>query len=97
MDGCNEALLAKAAEARLLRTARLRADTTVVAADVAYPTDSGLLATAVRRIGAAGRRIQAAGGAVRTRLRDRSRSAGTGHRGDLSRDADYGRSCCTPS
>jgi IS5 family transposase len=43
VDGCNEALLAKAAEAKLLRTSRLRADTTVVAADVAYPTDSGLL------------------------------------------------------
>ena len=77
VDGCNEALLAKAAEARLLRTARLRADTTVVPADVAYPTDSGLLAKAVRRIGVAGRRIQAAGGAVRTRLRDRGRAAGT--------------------
>jgi transposase, IS5 family len=76
VDGCNEALLAKAAQAKLLRTARLRADTTVVSADVAYPTDSGLLAKAVRRIGAAGRRIQVAGGAVRTRLRDRSRSAG---------------------
>ena len=50
VDGCNEALLAKAAEAKLLRTARLRADTTVVPADVAYPTDSGLLAKAVRRI-----------------------------------------------
>jgi transposase, IS5 family len=54
----------------------LRADTTVVPADVAYPTDSGLLAKAVRRIAAGGRRVQAAGGATRTRLRDRSRSAG---------------------
>ena len=76
VDGCNEALLARAAEAKLLRTTRLRADTTVVPADVAYPTDSGLLAKAVRRIAATGRRIQAAGGATRTRLRDRSRSAG---------------------
>ena len=76
VDGCNEALLAKAAEAKLLRTTRLRADTTVVPADVAYPTDSGLLAKAVRRIAAAGRRIQAAGGATRTKVRDRSRSAG---------------------
>jgi transposase, IS5 family len=59
-----------------LRTARLRADTTVVPADVAYPTDSGLLARAVRRIAATGRRIQAAGGATGTRLRDRSRAAG---------------------
>jgi transposase, IS5 family len=77
VDGCNEALLAKAAEAKLLRTTRVRADTTVVPADVAYPTDSGLLARAIRRITATGRRIQAAGGATRTRLRDRSRSAGT--------------------
>src|SRR5664279_4904034 len=58
VEGCNEALLTKAAEAKLLRTTRLRADTTVVAADVAYPTDSGLLARAVRRIAATGRRIQ---------------------------------------
>lgn len=50
VDGCNEALLAKAAQAKLLRTTRLRADTTVVPADVAYPTDSGLLAKAIRRI-----------------------------------------------
>lgn len=76
VEGCHEALLAKAAEAKLLRTARLRADTTVVPADVAYPTDSGLLARAVRRIAVTGRRIQAAGGATRTRVRDRSRAAG---------------------
>jgi len=74
--GCNQALLAKAADAKLLRTNRLRADTTVVPADVAYPTDSGLLAKAIRRIAATGRRIQSAGGATRTRLRDRSRAAG---------------------
>ena len=76
MAGLNEALWAKAAGAKLLRTARLRADTTVVAANVAYPTDSGLLARAVRRNAAAGRRIRAAGGATRTRVRDRSRAAG---------------------
>jgi len=76
VEGCNEALLAKAAEAKLLRTNRLRADTTVVPADVAYPTDSGLLAKAIRRIAVTGRRVQATGGATRTRLRDRSRAAG---------------------
>jgi transposase, IS5 family len=74
--GLNEALLAKAAGQKLLRTSRLRADTTVVPANVAYPTDSGLLARAIRRIAVTGRRIQAAGGATRTRVRDRSRSAG---------------------
>jgi IS5 family transposase len=76
VDGLNEALLAKAAEAKLLRCTRVRVDTTVVPANVAYPTDSGLLAKAVRRIAATGRRIQAAGGAVRTKVRDRSRAAG---------------------
>jgi len=76
VDGLNEALLAKAAEAKLLRTTRIRADTTVVPANVSYPTDSGLLAKAIRRIGATGKRIQAAGGAVRTRVCDRSRAAG---------------------
>ncbi len=76
IDGLNEALLAKAAEAKLLRTNRVRADTTVVPANVAHPTDSGLLAKAIRRITATGKRIQAAGGAVGTRVRDRSRSAG---------------------
>jgi IS5 family transposase len=76
VEGLNEALLAKAAEAKLLRCTRVRVDTTVVPANVSYPTDSGLLAKAVRRIAATGRRIQAAGGAVRTKLRDRSRAAG---------------------
>jgi IS5 family transposase len=84
VEGLNEALLAKAAEANLLRCTRVRVDTTVVPANVAYPTDSGLLAKAVRRIAATGRRIQAAGGAVRTKLRDRSRAAGR-RAHDLSR------------
>ena len=50
VDGLNEALLAKAVEAKVLRTNRVRADTTVVPANVSYPTDSGLLAKAMRRI-----------------------------------------------
>jgi IS5 family transposase len=83
--GCNEALLAKAAEAKLLRTSRLRVDTTVVPANVAYPTDSGLLAKAIRRIAVTGRRIQTAGGATRTRVRDRSRAAGSRAHGIAAR------------
>jgi IS5 family transposase len=76
VDGLNEALLAKAVEAKVLRCTRIRVDTTVVSSNVAYPTDSGLLAKAVSRIAATGRRIRAAGGATRTKLRDRSRAAG---------------------
>jgi len=74
--GLNEALLAKAAAAKLLRTDKVRADTTVVEADVAYPTDSGLLAKAVATMARTVERIKAAGGATRTRSRDRRRSAG---------------------
>jgi transposase, IS5 family len=74
--GLNEALLAKAAAAKLLRTDKVRADTTVVEADVAYPTDSGLLAKAVGTMARTVERIKAAGGATRTRSRDRRRSAG---------------------
>jgi transposase, IS5 family len=72
----HEALPAKAAQAKLLRTTRLRAGTTVVPADVTYPTDSGLLAKAVRRIAAAARRIQAAAERSRcagARARDRAK------------------------
>ena len=74
--GLNEALLAKAAAAKLLRTDKVRADTTVVAAAVAYPTDSGLLAKAIGTMARTVARIKAAGGATRTRVRDRRRSAG---------------------
>ena len=55
--GLNDALLAKAAEAKLLRTDKVRADTTVVAAAVAYPTDSGLLAKAVASMAAHDQRV----------------------------------------
>ena len=43
---------------------------------VAIRRTPGLLAKAIRRIATTGQRIQAAGGAVRTKLRDRSRAAG---------------------
>jgi transposase, IS5 family len=74
--GLNEALWAKAAGVKLLRTGRVRADTTVVAANVAYPADAGLLARAVGKLVRAARRVQAAGGATGTVMRDRRRAAG---------------------
>lgn len=77
----NEALLAQAAERKLLRMDKVRVDTTVVEADVAYPTDSGLLAKAVSRIGKTITKVKRAGGAARTKTRDRSRSAGRRVRG----------------
>ena len=76
IDGLNEALLAKAAEVKLLRTDKVRADTTVVEADVGYPTDSGLLAKAIGSVARTVARIKAAGGATRTRVAGPARSAG---------------------
>src|SRR6266568_4213254 len=73
--GLNEALWAKAAGQKLLRTARVRADTTVIAANVAYPTDTGLLAKAVGKLVRTARRVQAAGGATGTTVTDRRRAA----------------------
>jgi IS5 family transposase len=71
----NEALLDTAAEHKVLRTHRVRADTTVVAANVCYPTDARLLGRAIGKLAATIGRIQAAGAATRTRVRDRRRSA----------------------
>jgi IS5 family transposase len=67
--GLNAALVAKAAVGKLLRTDKVRADTTVVCADVGYPTDSGLLAKGIGAIAGTVARIKAAGGASGTRVR----------------------------
>ena len=72
--GLNEALWAKAGQ-KLLRTGRVRADTTVISANVAYPTDVGLLAKAVVKLVRTVRRVQAAGGATGTKVTDRRRAA----------------------
>jgi IS5 family transposase len=73
IDGLNEALLAKAVDAKVLKTNKLRADTTVVPANVAYPTDSGLLAKGVAKMAKAVKSLQAKGLASRTATRDRTR------------------------
>ena len=72
VEGLNEALLAKAEAAKVLKTNRVRADTTVVPADVAYPTDSGLLAKGVAKMAKAVERLKEAGLAPRVGARDRT-------------------------
>lgn len=76
LEELNAELLALAVERRVLRSRRLRVDTTVVEADVRRPTDSGLCAHAVSRLTRLVRRVKAAGLASRSRLRDRRRSVG---------------------
>jgi transposase, IS5 family len=72
----NAALLAKLTADKLLRGRKLRVDTTVVEADIDYPTDADLLEHAVRKLGGLVRRIKGRGAASRTRFRDRGRAAG---------------------
>ena len=67
-------MLAKAVEAKVLKTNRVRADTTVVEANVAYPSDSGLLAKGVAKIAKTARKLKAMGFATRTTLADKTRS-----------------------
>jgi transposase, IS5 family len=72
--GLNEGLLVNAAAAKLLRTDKVCADSTVVEADAAYPTDTGLLAKAVGKIAHSVQRAKA--GANRTKSWDWHRAAG---------------------
>jgi IS5 family transposase len=71
----NDALIAKAVEAKVLKLNKLRADTTVVEANVAYPVDSSLLAKGIARMAKLTKRAKAAGYATRTRTVDRTRRA----------------------
>jgi IS5 family transposase len=57
----NTALVEKLAADKLLRGRKLRVDTTVVEADIDYPTDADLLEQAVRKVGGLVRRIKAQG------------------------------------
>ena len=74
VNGLNEALLAKAVEARVLKTNRVRADTTVIEANVAYPSDSSLLAKGVAKMAAGAKKLKTMGLATRTRLADKTRT-----------------------
>jgi IS5 family transposase len=76
IEQLNAALVAKLAAGKLLRARKLRVDTTVVEADIDYPTDADLLEGAVRKLGGLVRRIKGRGAATRTRFRDRGRAAG---------------------
>jgi IS5 family transposase len=74
VDALNDALLAKAVEAKVLKTNRVRADTTVVEANIAYPSDSSLLAKGVAKMATTAKKLRAIGYATRTRLADKTRT-----------------------
>ena len=74
VDQLNDVLLKKGHEDKLVKLEKVRVDTTVVPANVKYPTDSGLLAKGVSRLVVLAGRLKAMGFAPRTKLRDRRRS-----------------------
>jgi transposase, IS5 family len=76
LEELNAGLLSLAVERKVLRSRRLRVDTTVVEADIRSPTDSGLCAHAVSRLTRLAKRIKTAGLARNARLCDRRRSVG---------------------
>jgi IS5 family transposase len=76
IEKLNAALVTKLAADKLLRARKLRVDTTVVEADIDYPTDADLLEHAVRKLGGLVRRVKGPWCASRTRFRDRGRAAG---------------------
>jgi IS5 family transposase len=63
----NAALVDKLAADKLLRGRKLRVDTTVVEADIDYPTDADLLEGAVRKLGGLGRRMKQLAHSLRRR------------------------------
>jgi transposase, IS5 family len=60
VEALNRVLLAGAGRRGLIDTSRVRVDSTIVDANVAYPTDSGLLTKAVKRLTTAADRLSTA-------------------------------------
>jgi transposase, IS5 family len=61
VDELNRLLLGVANEQGHLNVEKVRVDTTVVEADIKYPTDSGLLTKAISRVGVMMRRVESTG------------------------------------
>jgi transposase, IS5 family len=78
-DTVNEltrALIVKATREKRFRVRAVRIDSTVIEADVKYPTDSGLAAQGVRALAREGKKLAALVGEPKLRVRDRSRALG---------------------
>ncbi len=70
------ALIEAAVRERRFRARAVRIDSTVIEADIKYPTDSGLAAQGVKSLAREGRKLAAKLRETKTRVRDRSRSMG---------------------
>lgn len=81
VSGLTRALIVKATREKRFRPRAVRIDSTVVEADVKYPTDAGLAGHGVRVLAREGRKLQRLVGEKRSRVRDRSRAMGQKLRG----------------
>jgi len=69
-------LIVEATRSRRFRARAVRIDSTVIDADVKYPTDAGLASHGVSALAREGRKLAKLVGEKRVRVRDRSRSMG---------------------
>ncbi len=69
-------LISTATREQRFRVRAVRIDSTVIAADVKYPTHAGLASHGVRVLAREGRKLAAELGESRARVRDRSRAMG---------------------
>ncbi len=74
----NRSITLKLHEEKVVRGRKIRIDSTVVDADIHYPTDSGLIADGVKRLTRLGKQIGSAVGGTVAALHDRSRSVKKG-------------------
>jgi transposase, IS5 family len=70
------ALIVKATREKRFRPRAVRIDSTVIEADVRYPTDAGLASSGVRVLAREGRKLAKLIGERKARVRDRSRAMG---------------------
>jgi IS5 family transposase len=70
------ALITKAVREQRFRARAVRIDSTVIEADIQYPTDAGLASSGVRALAREGRKLAQRIGETRRRVRDRSRAMG---------------------
>jgi len=76
VSALSRALIVAATREKRFRPRAVRIDSTVVEADVKYPTDAGLASAGVRTLAREGRRLAALVGQQARRVRDRSRAMG---------------------
>lgn len=74
LEELNDLLIHKAVDEKLIRSRKVRVDSTVVQADIHHPTDARLLSDGVRVLTRIVKKIKQAGSAIGAKFRDRTRS-----------------------